>query len=34
MSLYDKTRVSISEIRKLKGSFTDFENAQIAVPDD
>ncbi len=34
MSLYDKTRVLIFEIRKLKGSFIDFENAKIAVSDD
>ena len=34
MSLYDKTGALISEIRNLKGSFTDMENAKIAVSDD
>jgi hypothetical protein len=31
MSMYDKIRVLISEIRNLKGSFTDFENPKIAI---
>jgi hypothetical protein len=34
MLLYDKTRVLVSEIRNIKGSFTNIENTKIAVSDD